>query len=174
MCLCDLARVAELCTDCRDRRIVAIIQAGLKDWEVAMRLSEHDGFPTLAETIDFCRKAETAQRSNLKSSQSFIRKTSKQPPKSRASSESCSQDTCSRCGYARHREHQRCPALNETCSFCSKQKAVCRRKKTHDGKKIASENHVDPNIRKIETNKFQSVSTRRCPKIKLNCQVPDT
>ena len=84
----DLARVAELCTDCRDWRIVARIQAGLNDWEVAMRPSEHDDFPTLAETIDFCRKAETAQQSNLKSSQPVIRKTSKQPPKLRTPSES--------------------------------------------------------------------------------------
>ena len=111
-----------------------------------------------------------------------IRKTSKQPLKLRASSKSRrkpqTQDTYSRCSYNRHKEHQRCPALNETCSFCNKQghfKAVCRRKKTPDGKKMTSENHVDPSIRKIETNEVQqSFSTRRCPKIKINCQVPGT
>jgi len=63
--LCDLARVDELYPYWHDRRIVAGIQAGLNNQEVGMRLSEHDDFPTLAETIDFCRKAETVQRSIL-------------------------------------------------------------------------------------------------------------
>jgi transposase InsO family protein len=153
LALCDLARTADLCKHCYDQRIVARIQAGLDDRDIAQRLSEQEEFPTLEKALDFCRKAESAKRSDVKSNTTAMNKVATKFQKSQVPKGRSNESPCGQCG--KKHPDGKCPAKNAECRKCKKTghfACMCRSKEPAQKKPAAK----TVKVRKTEVDREDS------------------
>ena len=149
-----LAKRAQLCSDCRDVRLVGRIVTGLHDPDTRQMILERK-LLTLVDVEQFCRDREYAKNNQKKitkqpipPSANAVSNTTKSTkstkpskdgkgndkPRARSSSrgrKNQEKERCKTCGRKPHKEGNRCPALDRECASCKKKghfAAVCRSK----------------------------------------------
>ena len=115
-----LARDADLCDSCMDRRLVTKIMSGIRDKETRMKLLAISLLPDLQKVTDLCRyeesaKLDEARMGRAKSEKNVCRARSKSKDISKSSS-------CRRCGRSTcpPKGQTVCPATGKTYLNCHK------------------------------------------------------
>ncbi|XP_076044716.1 uncharacterized protein LOC143027329 [Oratosquilla oratoria] len=130
----DKAREFDLCAvggaACAEAQMKTIVFMGVRDEDLAQRISSLPTTATLQEVVTHCRSHESARESvsgrqddpqvravsAYKSAQRPARASPPQPPPAPSSRPG---DTCPNCGTKGHRPHTRpCPARNARCRVC--------------------------------------------------------
>ena len=115
-----LARDADLCDSCVDRRLVTKIMSEIRDKKTRMKLLAISPLPDLQKVTDLCRSEESAKldearMGRAKSEKNVYRARSKSKDISKSSS-------CRRCGKCTcpPKGQTVCPATGKTCLNCHK------------------------------------------------------
>ena len=128
----ELARDAELCNTCLDRRLTTRIMSGIKDEETRTKLLALKPFPNLQQVIDLCRSEESAHASNkaLQSEKAISRsrlsrsnsrsRNFKRDSRSKSPKPGSSKQPCRFCGKEHEKGRKNCPAGDHKCCSCGK------------------------------------------------------
>ncbi|XP_076032421.1 uncharacterized protein LOC143020148 [Oratosquilla oratoria] len=130
----DKARELDLCAvgaaACAEAQMKTIILMGVRDEDLAQRISSLPTTATLQEVVTHCRSHESARETvsgrqdnpqvrAVSAYKSVQRQARASPPQPLPAPSSRPGDTCPNCGSKGHRPHTRqCPARNPRCRVC--------------------------------------------------------
>ena len=135
---CNFARC---CNACQDLHIRDQIVVGIGDDETQQELLSKGSELTLAAAITVCETMESARKdtstikrptnsASINAVKSRYRKTKAQPAMTKAPPSTDNTAKCPWCGgpgwHAKKGQREKCPANNQTCSKCSKKKAILK------------------------------------------------
>ena len=162
-----LARDADLCDSCLDRRLVTKIMSGIRDKETRMKLLAISPLPDLQKVIDLCRSEESAKRDETRMGRT---KPDRTVFRARAKSKDIRNSTsCKRCGRSTCPPNGQsvCPAKGKTCSICYKNghfASVCfHRPKSQFSADIKKKSNG--HVKKIARSVNETNGDRPAPKI---------
>ena len=110
-----LADESDLCIHCIEERLTTKIMSGLYNQETRQKLLAITPFPQLKTVVDICRSEESAAKDSMALCQRVkIEKITTSGKTSQGNQKERSPN-CTRCGYRKHTQGQRCPAYNSEC-----------------------------------------------------------
>ena len=153
-----LARDADLCNACIDRRLVTKIMSGICDKQTRTKLLVISPLPDLETTTAICRFEESAWLDEARiDNKKFIHLIKYKRGSSRSKSP---KPACTRCGdmIRPPKEQGTCPAREKICSSCNKKADLGR---------YALQATVDPTNYRAAKTKAQAKSKKKCYKTQL-------
>ena len=171
----SLARDADLCAECLDRRLVTKIMSGIRDKDTRMKLLAISPLPDLQKVINICRSDESAKIDDAKMDKkqpTVYRNKWRRHQPAAPSSRGTTNKPCSKCGRDNcpPRGKTACPAKDQECSVCHKKghfAAVCYHRKPKGVKNEEKQKKSTGHIKKLAVNHL-TMTDVRAPKISIN------
>ena len=166
-----LARDADLCHACIDRRLVTKIMSGIKDKDTRMKLLAMSPLPDLQKVIDICRSDESAKIDEAKMDKKhtgiYHTRFKKRIPNRQQGNDKC----CQKCGKNKCPPigQTNCPAKNKECTICHKRghfSSVCYSNKSKRDKNDERKAKTTGHIKRLGINQLASTAMS-APKISV-------
>lgn len=177
----SLARDADLCNDCLDRRLVTKIMSGIGDKETRTKLLAISPLPNLKTITDICRAEESARldEARIDVKKAVYANRFHNPRPWRKERPKSSKNPCTRCGNTScpPKGQNVCPAKDKVCTICHKKGhfgSVCFTKINAYEQTPKPYKKRNGHVRKVCLNKTGIPDTCAAPIISVKLRICET